>query len=145
MATPPAIVRTTSFAEQAPLRRDPDQHRRLCILHHVEQGDFVGRGTLPMADGSARLHERLLEVEALHALDQEPVAIDGVEARPRLFLLQTRLDHLAQEQRRDAAAGGARPYHDDALLGQGNARDIDGGEQRAGGDGGGALNIVVES
>ena len=50
------------------------------------------------------------EQKARHALDQEAVAVDEIEAPAGLRLGQAVLDHGAQEERADAGAGAARAH-----------------------------------
>ncbi len=93
----------------------------------------------------ALLHEgRLKRLQARHALDQQAVAVDQIEAAARFGLRNTGIDHRPQQQRANAGAGGAGAKHRDALLGERRAGDIDRAQQRADGDRGGALDVVVE-
>ena len=99
----------------------------------------------PARQRVALLHERRLErLQARHAFDQQAVAIDQIEAAARLRLRQAGIDHGAKQQRADAGAGRAGAEHGDALLGERRAGDVDGAQQRADRDRGGALDVVVE-
>ena len=77
-------------------------------------------------------------------LDEQPVPVDQEEPLRRRARVQTGLHHSLKQQLRDAAAGRAGAEDRDALLGQRHAGHLDGGEQRAGRDRGGALDVVVE-
>ncbi len=72
------------------------------------------------------------------------MAVDQEEAALRVGLAGAGVDHRPKQERGDAAAGRAGAQHGDALLRQRHARHVDGGEQGARGDGGGALDIVIE-
>ena len=86
-----------------------------------------------------------LEVEqARHSLDHQPVAIDGIEAPARFLRRQAGVDHLAQQQRADAAAGGAGADDRDPVLAQRQTGHMNGGQQGSGRHRRRSLDVVVE-
>jgi hypothetical protein len=57
---------------------------------------------------------------------------------------QSLFDHFGNQQIADAQARRTRAEHGNGLLFERKSGGADGGQQRAGGDGGGSLNVVVE-
>ena len=104
----------------------------------------VGRA-LPVGDVGPVAHDPALgRPDRIHALDEEAVLVDRVEAPAGFFLGQALGDHGVENERGNADAGRACAEQHDALFLQGNACHLDRREKRAGGDGRGALDVVVE-
>lgn len=75
---------------------------------------------------------------------EEAVAVEGVEAVASLGFGESFFPHGGDEEVEDADACGAGAEHGDFLLGEGDSGGVDGGEEGGGGDGRGALDVVVE-
>ena len=133
------------LGERAVLAGYSDQRCRLGIRDHVEKADFGGVGERPARHGRPLLHKwGLGGLNLRHAVHQQPVAVDGKEAAARLGLARAPLDHRPEEQGADATSSRSGPEKGYSLLGEGDTRDILGCQQGTGGDGGRALDVVVE-
>src|ERR1700722_13328320 len=85
------------FMESVRLARRADEYCRMRIDDNVAEADAIGRCQRPMRQIGAPLHEwRLKRLQSGHALDQQAVAIDQIEAVTRLRLGQARSGHGAQ-------------------------------------------------
>ena len=111
----------------------------------IEEGDGAGAGKLPVGDVVAGAGEGdLVRAHVFGVLGEEAVAVEGVEAVAGLSFGEAFLPHGGDEEVEDADASGAGAEHGDFLLGEGDAGGVDGGEEGGGGDGRGALDVVVE-
>ena len=136
------------FGKCAGLGRDAHQHGDSGVAHNIEQRDGARpgpSGQLPSLDVGSLAHQRLLAgADALASLDQESVAIEAVDALASLLFAQSLFFHRGNQQIADADARRAGAEHGNGLLFERKPGGADGGQQRAGGDGGGSLNVVVE-
>ena len=81
------------FAEQPRLARNADHHRRMRVLHHVQQGNIL-RVYLPAANGVARGKQVFLEIEQVgHVVGQQAEAIDHKDPAARFRLGQAVIHH----------------------------------------------------
>ena len=111
------------------LSRGADQHRWLRVGHHIGEADPSRRSQRPIGETVAALRERRLKrLQPSHAVDQQAVAIDQIEAGAGRRLGNAGFDHGAQQERADAGAGRAGAEHGDALFGKRRASDVDGAE-----------------
>ena len=134
------------FGERAGLSGYADEHSGLDVAHDIEETDFIFAGERPGRDVGFFARERLLiGADVWVAFDEQSIAIDGVEKAAGLRVAQAGIFHGREEQVGDADSRRAETEHDNFLLGERNAGDVDGGEHGGGGHGGGALDVVVES
>lgn len=133
------------FGEGAGLAGDSDEHGGFDVANDVEERDVAGVGELPSCNVGFLAHEGLLVGDdALDAFDEEAVAVDGVEAAASLLFGEASLFQGCEHQVGDADACGTEAEEEDGLILERNASGVDGGEQGCGGDGCGALDVVVE-
>ena len=138
------------FSESARLAGDADQHRRLarCARRPADAISSATRKLPAFHFGSllrlpaARWHFARLDSPA--AFDQQTIAINGVKPFTSFCFGQALLLHNGDQKigDTDARRAEAEAWRSSGLSA--NAGRVDGCEKRRGGDGRGALNIVIE-
>ena len=116
-----------------------------CSSRRAGRSGPVARASSPQRDRAAARTAAGTSSESSHVLDEEAVLVDGVERASRLRSAELRPHHQTHEQVRRSRAGRARAEDHDALVGHRHAGRRDRGEQRAGRDRRGALDVVVEA